>query len=132
MTLASEHLAYLKKRGITSEDAELLYQANGSTLLIPYKDPHGTPYTDSKGHPFVVERQFPTSKPKFKAPPGSGSRPYFSPLMPEGYLDNNTIWWQALFWHCAKLPVSPPLDKCCVVAVSVPYPILHFSVSQSC
>ena len=91
MTLASEHLAYLKKRGITSEDAELLYQANGSTLLIPYKDPNGTPYTDSKGHPFVVERQFPTSKPKFKSPAGSGSRPYFSPLMPEGYLDNTTI-----------------------------------------
>ena len=91
MTLASEHLAYLKKRGITSENAELLYRANASTLLIPYKDPNGTPYTDSKGHPFVVERQFPTSKPKFKSPAGSGSRPYFSPLMPEGYLDNTSI-----------------------------------------
>lgn len=91
MPLTADQLAYLSERGITAERAAFLYRASGSTLLIPYKDPHGTPYTDSKGKPFVVERQFPTAKPKFKAPVSSGSRPYFSPLMPEGYIDNINI-----------------------------------------
>ena len=59
--------------------------------LFGFLDPEGKPYMDSKGDEYIVRRLFPTGKPKFKAPKGSGSRPYFSPLMPDGYLEDVNI-----------------------------------------
>jgi hypothetical protein len=91
MTLHAEHLAYLKERGLNPERLTDRYRSHGNDLCILYCDPDGTPYIDSNGQKYVVRRLFPTGKPKFKAPPVSGSRPYFSPLMPEGYLDDITI-----------------------------------------
>ncbi|CAE21096.1 conserved hypothetical protein [Prochlorococcus marinus str. MIT 9313] len=88
---SSEHLAYLKERGVDPARLGGHYFADGSDLCIPYCDPQGKPYKDSRGNPYRVRRPFPTGKPKFKAPPASGSRPYFSPLMPEGYLDDINI-----------------------------------------
>ena len=90
MALTPEQVAYLKERGING-DAPRLYQSEGSTLLIPYCGPDGTPYLDCKSNPYVVRRSFPTKEPKFKTPPSSGNRPYFSPLMPEGYLNDIRI-----------------------------------------
>ncbi|KZR64550.1 AAA family ATPase [Prochlorococcus sp. MIT 1303] len=88
---SSEHLAYLKERGVDPARLGGHYFTDGSDLCIPYCDPQGKPYKDSRGNPYRVRRPFPTGKPKFKAPPASGSRPYFSPLMPEGYLDDINI-----------------------------------------
>ncbi|WP_155724518.1 DUF3854 domain-containing protein, partial [Prochlorococcus marinus] len=88
---SSEHLAYLKERGVDPARLGGRYSTEGSDLCILYCDPQGKPYKDSRGNPYRVRRLFPTGKPKFKAPPASGSRPYFSPLMPEGYLDNINI-----------------------------------------
>ncbi len=89
--LSPDHIAYLGERGIPSETAERLYGADGDDLLIPYNDPSGNPYLNSEGKPFIVTRAFPTQRPKFKAPHSSGSRPYFSPLMPADHLDNHEI-----------------------------------------
>lgn len=89
--LSPDHIAYLGARGIPEETANRLYNADGSDLLIPYNDPEGKPYLNSEGKPFVVTRAFPTQRPKFKAPHSSGSRPYFSPLMPADHLDNHEI-----------------------------------------
>ena len=89
--LREEHSECLKKRGV---DAELLkgnYFSDGFHLGICFLDPEGKPYMDSKGDEYIVRRLFPTGKPKFKAPKGSGSRPYFSPLMPDGYLEDVNI-----------------------------------------
>jgi len=91
MSLRSNHLSYLKERGAKPERLKDRYATSGNDLCILYCDPQGKPYKDSRGNPYRVRRLFPTSKPKFKAPPASGSRPYFSPLMPEGYLDNINI-----------------------------------------
>jgi hypothetical protein len=91
MTLNPEHLAYLVERGLKAERLTDRYRSAGSDLCILYCDPQGNPYTDSKQQKYVVRRLFPTGTPKFKAPAASGSRPYFSPLMPEGYLDDIRI-----------------------------------------
>ena len=91
MALTPEHLAYIKERGVKAERLTDRYRSAGSDLCILYCDPSGKPYTDSKGQKYVVRRLFPTGKPKFKAPAASGSRPYFSPLMPEGYLNDIRI-----------------------------------------
>jgi Domain of unknown function (DUF3854)/AAA domain len=91
MTLNPEHLAYLAERGLKAERLTDRYRSAGSDLCILYCDPQGNPYTDSKQQKYVVRRLFPTGTPKFKAPAASGSRPYFSPLMPEGYLDDIRI-----------------------------------------
>ena len=88
--LTTEHSQYLQVRGISPDRAERFYSEPGA-LCIQHCDPAGEPYLDSKRHPFVVRRPFPAGKPKFKAPAASGSRPYFSPLMPEGYLEDITI-----------------------------------------
>nr|WP_137006751.1 hypothetical protein [Synechococcus sp. UW106] len=85
------HLDYLHDRGINSQCLRGQYFSCGENLAIRYLDPHGAPYKDSRGNDYIVERLFPTSQPKFKAPFNSGSRPYFSPLMPEGYLNNISI-----------------------------------------
>ena len=90
MALSAEHLAYLTARGVNPALADR-YSSDGAHLAIAYLDPTGQPYLDSKGQPYTVRRLFPTQQPKFKAPFASGSRPYFSPLMPEGYLDDTTI-----------------------------------------
>ena len=86
--LRKDHVEYLRKRGVKTELPENNYFSDGCHLGIRYLDPEGKPYIDSNGDDYIVRRLFPTGKPKFKAPKGSGSRPYFSPLMPEGYLDN--------------------------------------------
>jgi len=91
MMFTTAHIAYLKERGIEAERLASRYAAAGDDLCIYYYDPQGKPYKDSKGQQYVVRRPFPTSQPKFKAPTASGSRPYFSPLMPGGYLDDITI-----------------------------------------
>ena len=91
MSLSSEHFRYLKERGTNPERLATRYCSSGSDLRILYCDPTGQPYLDQKGNTYVVRRLFPTSKPKFKAPFESGSRPYFSPLMPDGYLEDITI-----------------------------------------
>ena len=89
--LRKDHIEYLKKRGVNTELLKGNYFSDGSDLCICYLDPEGKPYKDSKGDDYVVRRLFPTSKPKFKAPLASGSRPYLSPLMPEGYLEDVNI-----------------------------------------
>lgn len=85
------HIDYLAKRGVNAELVATRYATSGDDLCILYCDPSGIPYLDSRGQKFIVRRPFPDTKPKFKAPHSSGSRPYFSPLMPEGYLDDITI-----------------------------------------
>ena len=89
--LRKDHIEYWKKRGVNTELLKGNYFSDGSDLCICYLDPEGKPYKDSKGDDYVVRRLFPTSKPKFKAPLASGSRPYLSPLMPEGYLEDVNI-----------------------------------------
>ena len=89
--LRKDHIDYLKERGVTSELLHSNYFSDSDHLGIQYLKPDGKPYKDSKGDDYVVRRLFPTGKPKFKAPKGSGSRPYFSPLMPDGYLDNISV-----------------------------------------
>ena len=91
MSLRSNHLSYLKERGVNPERLKDRYATSGNDLCILYCDPYGTPYQDSKGQQYIVRRPFPTSKPKFKAPAASGSRPYYSSLMPDGYLNNISI-----------------------------------------
>lgn len=85
------HLDYLHERGVNSRCLGGQYFSLGENLAIRYLDPQGNPYKDSWGNDYIVQRLFPTGKPKFKAPATSGSRPYFSPLMPEGYLNNISI-----------------------------------------
>ena len=85
------HLDYLHERGINSQCLIGQYSSCGENLAIRYLDPQGNPYKDSRGNDYIVQRLFPTGKPKFKAPAASGSRPYFSPLTPEGYLNNISI-----------------------------------------
>ena len=89
-SLQPEHLAYLQARGIAADTAISLYKASGRDLLIPYRDPSGQPYKLQPGRPetFVIRRPFPTSTPKFQAPAAAGNRPYFSPLMPAGALED--------------------------------------------
>ncbi len=89
--LRKDHIDYLKERGVTSELLHSNYFSDGSHLGIHYMDPEGKPYKDSKCNDYVVKRLFPTDNPKFKAPLSSGSRPYFSPLMPDGYLGEINI-----------------------------------------
>ena len=89
--LRKDHIDYLKERGVTSELLHSNYFSDSDHLGIRYLKPDGKPYKDSKGDDYVVRRLFPTGKPKFNAPIGSGSRPYFSPLMPEGYLEDINI-----------------------------------------
>lgn len=89
--LTESHLSYLSARGISADAAERLYTDSNGALQIGYKDPSGKPYLDSNGNPYVVNRSFPTNEPKFKVCPKSGNRPYFSPLMPDGYLQNIDI-----------------------------------------
>ena len=91
MALRPDHLSYLKQRGANPKRLSDRYCSDGTDLRILYCDPQGEPYLDSKGETYVVRRLFPTGKPKFVAPAASGSRPYLSPLMPEGYLDNISI-----------------------------------------
>lgn len=91
MSLSSEHHRYLKERGTNPARLATRYCSSGSDLRILYCDPTGQPYLDQKGDPYVVRRLFPSGKPKFKAPFESGSRPYFSPLMPDGYLEDIRI-----------------------------------------
>lgn len=91
MILKPEHLAYLKERGANPERLAGRYFSADSNLCIRYCDPKGQPYKDCKGGVYVIKRPFPTTKPKFVAPTASGSRPYFSPLMPDGYLENINI-----------------------------------------
>ena len=88
-----QHLTYLTDRGIGKQQIQnqLNYRSEGSDLLIPYNDPEGNPYLDSKGKPFVVRRPFPTQARKFLAPHASGSRPYFSLLMADDHLHNHDI-----------------------------------------
>ena len=85
------HLDYLHERGINSQCLRGQYSSCGENLAIRYLDPQGNPYKDSRGNDYIVQRLFPTGKPKFKAPAASGSRPYFSPFTPEGYLNNISI-----------------------------------------
>lgn len=80
------HLSYLIARGV--QPSLPSYATDGDHLLIRYRDHEGNSYLDCQGRPYVVHRLFPTGKPKFKAPPCSGSRPYFSPLMPPGQLND--------------------------------------------
>ena len=54
---------------------------------IPYLDPQGRPYTYGDGVPFVRRKLKPGSDPKYLTPTGAGNRPYFSPLLPKGYLE---------------------------------------------
>ena len=89
--LRKEHIDYLKERRVTSELLHSNYFSDSDDLNIRYLDPEGKPYKNSKGDDYVVRRLFPTGKPKFKAPRGSGSRPYFSPLMPDSYLEDINI-----------------------------------------
>ena len=89
--LRKDHIEYLTKRGVKTEPPENNYFSDGCHLGIRYLDPEGNPYMDSKGDEYIVRRLFPTGKPKFKAPTGSGSRPYFSPIMPDGYLEDINI-----------------------------------------
>ena len=84
MKLRSDHLAYLKERGANPERLMDRYQTIGDDLCIFYCDANGQHYTDTRGDKYCVRRPFPTGKPKFVAPVSSGSRPYLSPLMPEG------------------------------------------------
>ena len=91
MSLSPIHLAYLKERGVKPERLADRYFSKGDDLCILYCDANGQPYKDSRGDDYIVKRLFPTGKPKFKAPIGSGSRVYFSPLMPEGYLEDINI-----------------------------------------
>ena len=91
MPLHDEHLAYLKERGVKPERLADRYSSIGDHLGILYCAPDGTPYSDGRGSQYIVRRMFPTGRPKFKAPVASGSRPYFSPLMPDGYLNDITI-----------------------------------------
>ena len=53
---------------------------------IPYLDPQGQPYTFGDGVPFVRRKLKPGLDPKYLTPSGAGNRPYFSPLLPKGYL----------------------------------------------
>ena len=91
--LRKEHIDYLKERGVTSELLHSNYFRDSDHLGIRYLDPEGKPYKDSKGDDYVVRRLFLTGKPKFKAPIGSGSHPYCSPLMPEGHLKDINFRW---------------------------------------
>ena len=54
---------------------------------IPYLDPQGQAYTYGDGVPFVRRKLKPGSDPKYLTPKGAGNRPYFSPLLPKGYLE---------------------------------------------
>lgn len=93
--MKEQHLHYLKERGVCPLLVRDRYRSEGDHLAIRFEDPEGHPYLDHKGDPFIALRLFPTQRPKFKAPPCSGSRPYFSPLMPAGYLDDTTkpvVW----------------------------------------
>lgn len=89
--LRNNHLSYLKDRGVQPEQLSRHYFSQGEDLCILYCDPNGMPYKDYRGENYIVKRLFPTGKPKFKAPTASGSRPYFSPLIPKGYLNNTNI-----------------------------------------
>jgi hypothetical protein len=89
--LRKDHIEYLTKRGVKTDLLENNYFSDGCHLGIRYLDPEGKPYMDSKGDEYIVRRLFSTGKPKFKAPTGSGSRPYFSPLMPDVYLGEINI-----------------------------------------
>ena len=91
MALRPDHLSYLKDRGANPERLTDRYQTVGDDLCIFYCDAKGQPYTDRRGDRYFVRRPFPTTTPKFVAPTASGSRPYLSPLMPDGYLDKITI-----------------------------------------
>jgi hypothetical protein len=91
MALRPDHLSYLKDRGANPERLTDRYQTVGDDLCIFYCDAKGQPYTDKRGDRYFVRRPFPTTTPKFVAPTASGSRPYLSPLMPDGYLDNISI-----------------------------------------
>ncbi|CAK27599.1 Uncharacterized protein with a Hexameric Replicative Helicase RepA-like domain [Synechococcus sp. RCC307] len=90
MALHPDHLVYLKQRGLNPTRLSR-YSSRGNTLCIHYCDPTGKPYKDSANEDYIVKRLFPTRQPKFKAPAQSGSRPYFSELMPNGYLENVSI-----------------------------------------
>ena len=91
MSLSSEHFRYLKERGTNPERLATRYCSSGSDLWILYCDPTGRPYLDQKGDTYVVRRLFPSGKPKFVAQSASGSRPYFSSLRPDGYLEDINI-----------------------------------------
>ena len=88
MNLRNSHLSYLNQRGVNSERLNDRYFSEGDNLVIRYLDPEGKPYSDCKNNDYLVRRLFPTGNPKFKAPCASGSRPYFSSLMPDNYLEN--------------------------------------------
>lgn len=89
--LQKDHIDYLKKRGVTSELLHSNYFSDGSDLCICYLNPKGKHYKDSTGCGYIVRHLFPTCKPKLRAPCASGSRPYFSPLMPDSYLEDISI-----------------------------------------
>ena len=59
--------------------------------MLVYATAMGSLTRTARAEFYIVRRPIPTGKPKFKAPTASGSRPYFSPLMPDGYLEDITI-----------------------------------------
>ena len=92
--LQPAHQKYLSDRGVNPAIINDTYSSAstdpGSDLCILYCDPEGKPYETIQGDVYLVRRQF-GRQPKFKAPAGNGSRPYFSRLMPQGYLDDLRI-----------------------------------------
>ena len=93
MSLRSNHLSYLKERGAKPERLKDRYATSGNDLCILYCDPQGKPYKDSRGNPYRVRRLFPTSKPKFKAPPASGSAPISALLCQRVTSITSTFHW---------------------------------------
>ena len=88
--MKQQHLQYLTDRGVDPALVSDRYFSDGDNLAIRYWDPEGLPYEDNKGGDYIVHRVN-TGRPKFKAPACSGSRPYFSSLMPVGYLDDINV-----------------------------------------
>lgn len=91
-----EQTSYLLARGIPMDVAGDLYGREGDDLLIPYLDPNRKPLLiaseakDADGKLYIVRRPFPAGTPKFETPMAAGNRPYFSRLMPDGYLQDVT------------------------------------------
>lgn len=88
--MKQQHLQYLMDRGVDPALVADRYFSDGDNLAIRYWDPEGRPYQDCKGGDYIVHRVS-TGCPKFKAPACSGSRPYFSSFMPDGYLGDINI-----------------------------------------
>lgn len=88
--LPREVHSQLGYRAVTREEAHQLTGYRYSGWVVPFNGPDGKPFTHN-GRPFYRLKPNPAelkgdNPPRYLTAAGAGCRPYFSPLLPDGYL----------------------------------------------